>query len=692
MSTRIHQRVRLFLLLAALTGFANAEELRLQPSFGPAWVSANQPFALKLSRALAPDEGRLAVFIDQTDLTQLVQVGDTSVTYGPAALPLPAGEHEVVVSLVAPDGTWKEIGRFPIKVLTRRGFETAMLKPSLDLSNKGQVKYRQVPASLQTRETFQDLTMQGGVSTELKRGSFALRSQANTTGASYVNEALRFGELGDRAPRVDLSSYRIDWQQGPALLSVGHISFGTHRHLMQNFSGRGGLLTVNLSRALSLQFAGASGTSIVGWDNILGLENLEHRMYAATLGVELLPSRPGGARVEGSLLDGSLRPLTNFTQGAIRSAEKSRGHAFRFLASSPSQRFTIDAGITRSRFRPARDEQLEEGVEVVPLGEEQRGAQYVEATVNVLQGKQFFTTQQASVSVSVRYERVEPLFRSVAVFTQSDLQRMAAGLNTTVGPVALQVTYEQLEDNLDRIPSVLRTRTNQSSVNLGIPFGSFTPRWQRAFLLPTLASTVSRTHQYGVLLPVNGGFSANQVPDQMSTSAQASLEWQIRAAKFGYRLNFSRQDNWQPGRELADFEASSGGVFVGFTPTDRFDVSLESSLEEQESIELARTDQTRRNGITLTWRLWREVAVSGNVSRSRSTDTPRTVERDNEDGFVELSSAFRLGRARPGQQQNNNRIFVRYTNREASEFDNAFFISNENAGYSVTMGINLSVF
>lgn len=684
---------RFVAIAALLAAGAGAQELKVEPGFGTGWIPPTQPLELKISRGPTDAEGRLAVFIDQTDVTALVRTGTTRMTYGPNAMPLPSGQHEIVVSLVAPDGSWRELGRFPIKVLTRRGFESSKVKRSLDMSNKGQVGYHEVPASsFGQRNYFQDLTLQGGLSTELRRGGFALRTQTNLAGASYIHEALRYGELGTRAPRVDLSSYKIEWQQGPALLSVGHVSFGSQRHLINGFGGRGGLFSLQLGRIVSVQIAGLSGTAIVGWDNILGVSNREHRMLATTLGIEMLPSRPGGARIEASILDGSLRPLNNFNQGAIRAAEKSRGHALRFLGSTPAQRWIVDAGYTRSRFRPARDDQLEEGVDVVPLKQDERDAAYVDTTLVLVQGKPIGKTQQASLSLSYRLDRVDPLFRSVATSTQADIRRQAGGITATLGPVSLQFVHERMQDNLDHIASILQTKTRQSNVNLGINAASLLGARKRAWLVPALTAGYSNTHQFGVELPGNSGFSASHVPDQISRSVQAAVEWQVRQARFGYRWNASRQDNRQPGRERADFNARTGAVFFGFTPTERFDVGLETSADEQESVEAARTDQTRRHGVTLTWRFFKDFALAGNFSRTLARDDPRTSQRNGHEAYLELSSGFRVWRSRAEQQQNSSRLFVRYTERKASAFDRIFATASDTEGYTVTTGINLSVF
>jgi hypothetical protein len=204
------RRTCVLLVMVALALPMVAGDLSIQPAFdGAKWLSAREPIALRLSRAVTPDEGRLAIVIGDVDVTSMFEPVPGGLAWRRDGVPLPAGEREVVVSLVGVDGTWKEVGRFPIKVLTRRGFQKAQARPSLDLTNKGQIDQRQVPdQSFSSRDRYQDLMGQAAMSTEHQRGDVVLRTQTNITGVTYRNEALRFGEKAEHAPLVDRSMRR----------------------------------------------------------------------------------------------------------------------------------------------------------------------------------------------------------------------------------------------------------------------------------------------------------------------------------------------------------------------------------------------------------------------------------------------------------------------------------------------------
>ena len=360
------------------------------------------------------------------------------------------------------------------------------------------------------------------------------------------------------------------------------------------------------------------------------------------------------------------------------------------MAATPSRRFTIDAAITRSRFEAARDEQLEEGLDVTALLEEDRDAAYVDLTFALLQNARFVGKQQANLSLSANYERIEPQFRSVAASLQPDLQRAGLSLNGSAGPLYLQLSHARTEDNLEGIRSLLKTKTRESSANLELALAPLFGVSRLARWIPALTATAVHVHQFGAYVPEDGGFSASHVPDQISVAGQGAIEWRLDKMRFGYRSSLSRQDNRQPGRENADLRGDAGTVFFGFTPSERLDVSLESSLEHQRNLEMNQRDRMRRSGVTLSWRIWRDVALSGSYSWLFGRDTAWTNERSSTEGFVDLSSGFSLWRT--SAQQSRSRIFLRFNTRDASTFDRIFDARSASEGWSINSGVSMSVF
>ncbi len=318
---RISRLAALALLHVLLAAPARAaDELSVVAGWDQqAFVGRKDRLDLKVSRPLLREEGRLAVVLGSLDLSDLFQSVPGGLSYGPNAVPLPPGEHEVVVFRVSAAGEWSESARFRLKVRQRSGFDSGVITPVADLANKGQIAEGHRPDSAApARDTFQDLTAQLGWRTEHARGDFAIRTNINVTGVSFRQEALRFGTLQDEAPKVDLAAYGVEVQKGWARLALGQVSFGTQRHLMNAFTSRGVVLSASPGRVVSLQVGAMNGSALVGWDNFLGVSTEEHQMRSATLGLELVPSRPGGGEA-GALGARRVRPADRRFQPGGRS-------------------------------------------------------------------------------------------------------------------------------------------------------------------------------------------------------------------------------------------------------------------------------------------------------------------------------------------------------------------------------------
>lgn len=687
-SVRIYQIVAVLLL--ACVG-ARAQELAVTPSFKiDQYMPRTSALELRLSRALTPEEGRLAFFIDQTDLTALFAIEAERIVYQPEKLPLPSGEHQLIVFIVSPEGTWREIARTTIKVLTPAGFEKAMFKPGADFTGKAQPYNSFAPdQNAPTRETFQDGTLQMTVNTEHVRSGFTLNTNAQITGVTYRNEALRFGQLGEDAPPVDLGAYRIDLKRGTTVLSVGHLGFGSLRHLVNGFGSRGVALTFGEGRRFSLQLAALNGSSIVGWDNFVGLDEDDHRVYGATVGAELIPSRPGGLRLEGTYFSGSLLPLSGFNQGAVLTAEKSDGLGFRIVASHPTQRFTVDAGYTGSTFHEANDSEVEDGLVVTPIPSRTNDAQYLEASLVLLRNRAIAKVP-TSLTLTARHERVEPLFRSVGAFVQADLQTNGADLNGTFGPLSMQLGHTRLRDNLGGVDSILTTKTERSALGISLPLNavirgtSIKPAW-----LPMLIAQMDSTHQYGTGVPVNSGFDPTSVPDQVSTNGSASLQWQFGSYNVGYRFSQAHQDNRQTGRGNADFTTTSNALTFGFAVAPRLTASLDVSFDEGESEAENRVDRTQRYGTTITWTMFGQTALGANITTTTADNNFGTIDNRGTVGFLELSSGFRLTRSADANRL--ARVFVRYSAQDDRSINRDFGLDSDRNSATIISGLTLSM-
>jgi hypothetical protein len=472
---------------------------------------------------------------------------------------------------------------------------------------------------------------------------------------------------------------------------VGHVAFGASRHLISAFSSRGVSITLPFSSRADLSLGAVNGSSIVGWDNFIGLSRRKHKIFTGSLGFELIPERPGALRIEGSALHGSLLPIANFNQGAITDAEESRGASIRVTAGDPSQRFRLDGGFTRSRFDNPGDPFLDQGFTTVRVRETARNAHYLDASFDILKNHSLTARHNANVTLNYRGERVDPLFRSVAVFVQPDKVQNSFEVVGSIGDLYATVSYNRFNDNLDDIASILKTLGRRTGIIVGVPLASFfgDPARPSAWY-PRVSYSFDRTRQFGAFLPVNSGFSASHVPDQNSINQNFLAEWQAQKWRFGYRFNRSFQDNRQPGRELADLRNMINGFTVGLTPTASFDLTFDLSAESARNFELGRTDRTYRTGINVNWRVTQRMAASAMVSTVFAGDVAETSRSRSAE--IDLQWSYRFGVERSRYRKVQGQFFVRYANRYARSLDSVFGLNSLTRLQTLNTGLSFTFF
>ncbi len=390
-------------------------------------ITPNTPIEIHLSRALKDEEGRIAVIIDRSDVTSLFIIDNTRLVYSPALLPLPLGTSTLAVYLVGADVAWREVARFDLQVAkekpapiptpspspqpqtqtatsvdtgnaakppaateTKSAASESKFKftPSLTLAVKSQMAQFNFPVDTRPTEraTFTDETLQLSLRSEGSHGIFSSQTQIDFAGSTFHPEALRFGTLGNDAPQIDLASYLVQLQIGRAKVAIGHTSFGSSRQLVNSFSSRGITVTVPITKQFDFSIAAMNGTNVVGYGNLFGLSKSKHQLESATLGVEFLPKRPGGFRLEFSAVTAYIQALNSFTQGSVNDVESSKGGSVRLIFTDKSQRFKFDGGFTRSQYRNPADPLVYQGTNTIAVPFLTRNARYFDVSFDVLRG------------------------------------------------------------------------------------------------------------------------------------------------------------------------------------------------------------------------------------------------------------------------------------------------------------------
>lgn len=704
------------------------EALRVTANFSaPEAVATDAQLELRTTRSLLPGEGHLAVFVGDTDVTALCVKGDSGLIYKPGAVRLPLGETSVTVYLVSEKNEWTELARLPLLVeepkpaapatkgdsegkggqppATDTPVETPGKKkedtdpfqfiPSVSVNVKAQSVALFFPESSRPdRINFTDVAVQMSLQGNYTRGPLAVQNQFDLTGSSVQNEALRFGDLGNRAMQMDLSSYLMQYQLHKAKFRAGHISFGSNRHLINSFSSRGLSFTVPITKRFDVSAAAMNGTSIVGFNNFFGPTRSKHQIISGALGIEMLTKRPGGLRIEVGTLHGYLLPLSNFNQGNVSDGETSRGASIRVVATDKAERLRFDGGFARSRFTNPADPLLYQGRDVIAVVAVSRNARYLDISYQFLRGFKLSENRPLNLTVAYHHERVDPLYKSVAASSQADRLNNQWDISGSIGEITLAFNHTRSNDNLAGIRSILKTLTRRSALNFAAPasllLGNST---KPSVWLPRLSYSFDRVHQLAAFVPVNGDFdSPSQIPDQVATNQSFAAEWQLpRSLRIGYRFNHTFQDNRQLGRERGDFLNEVNGVSFGLSPLKTLDLSFDVNAERSSNFEQNSINSTLRFGTSLTWRMTSKMVWAMNVSTTGAGDRANTSQRRDADFDIQYSWQF-LTTEKSRWKKVQGQFFIRYANRYASASDRLFGFNTFTKLQTFNGGLNFTFF
>lgn len=620
------------------------------------FIDRRTAIEFSLSRALEADEGEIAVLIGSTDVTDLLEGSGTTFVYRPRIAPLPPGERDVAVYRRSAEA-WTELQRFSLKVLTRRGLVRALVSPTAALGSNGQLAEGHSSGMPEPeRPTFQDLTLTSGLRSSHQGTSWTVETQGNVAGASRRDQALRFSQRGADAPRVDLADYVVTVTGPRTRLALGHVTLGNHRHLASGFGSRG-LTVASTVGPATLSLGAVNGTSVVGWDNFVGLDRSSHRVTAAELAAELVPRRPGALKATVSMLDGSLLPEQSFTQGAVVDAERSKGFGVQVAGKTAGERVTIAAGYAQSRFlNPSRDPELLGDSSIVPVAAETRRARYADVALALIREANLANVGAINLATGYRHERIDPLYRSAATSVQADRQQHVYDVTGSAGVVAVQVAHTRSRDNLDDLPSVLRTATRQSTLIAAVALPTTQRLGRAAQYFPTLTLNLGWGRQVASPAPTNGDFRAQDLPDQTNEQRELGAQWQLPAFQLSYRYNATDQDNRQPERESADFDTRVHAVSATRPFGVASNVGLELSTERQRAAESGLTTRVNRVAATGNWKPFAITALSASLGTTLSRDASRADGSRNLEGRLELAQSFlRIRRGDPRGQ-----LFVRY--------------------------------
>ncbi len=673
---RIHLTVLSLALCLALTDPAWAQSVPPSaltvdtPSFVGKTLKRNDKLEVRLSRALLPSDGQIAICIGPLDLSKQTKAIDTTTfSAEPNGTGLPTGQHDVVVHLIRGD-EWIDLAKFSVTVegdTAAAAAEAKGIESRFTLGTKGQIYERESgTAKASKRPRFQDMTSTGALSWEGKPLGWDAKTGFNLTGVSHRNEAPRFGTDGVNADKLDLNDYKAEFTRGDAKFAVGHLSYGNHPLLLNNRDSRGFSMGYVITPWLDVSATALRATSIVGFDDFFGLSTVSHRIYATTVGVELIPEKKGLLRTELIFMDALAQPQSNVNQGQIPDSEKSRGLGLRVVSSDPDGRWKADALWARSRYVNPTSAELAQGSALVPVKEETRDAYQIDASYQLIKDVKWIGDKwPMNMRAIAHYEYAEPLFKSLGASFISDQKLTRYGSEMRLGEIALTLTGSEKNDNVKTIPTILKTGTYEKSGQLMLPLPTiFGTSEKPANLWPAVQLESRRVRQYTLRIPDGTNARSSFWPDQINFTHKAALNWNYEPYAVTYNFEIGDQDNRQPGREAADFLIHTHGLTIAWKVSDKLNVNLGYNRSRNYSYEKVQATYSNGGTVGIDWQMSDVWSIKTDYAKTLAFDSLNQQYSNTLTAALQVARKFTLeqfGKKLPGQ------VFIRvaYANNRA---------------------------
>ena len=673
-------------LLWSLSGQARAE-LAVAGSDEGQWREAAAPLEIRYRQdSTGVSQGRLRFFVDEMEITPLLQrLAPGVYRYPSARWPLPAGEHGL--KLYRQNGReWELLDETTLRILSRGGFEEASWTPRADINATGRDE-RNDSSDLDDEKLQQrQLALESGLETLHRRGDWQIDSSWQWVGSSSPEQSLRYDELGQDAPRLDLSEYRIDLRRRAWAAAIGHQQRGGNPLLIDQFSNRGVGLAWNSTQGAALELAVQAARPLVGWSNPLGLSDASEDRIISLGWTRTLPDLAGipmALRLD--LLSARRVADPGFDEAAVTDLARSRGAGIGLRIGDENMRWSLRIDYARSRFEnPPED--FEQGfAEQPPTLISEDEARAVGLRYRLLDNLPDELTG-GSLSLLLDWRRIDPFYQSIAADITPNEDRKSLGLEGRWKRLAWQAELAQSEDNLSQLPNVLKTLTRERRVSASL---DLTGEDGKGDWMPSrLGLEWSYQHQFGDNLPV--GFDPDShVPDQIDEQQGLDLEWSMSAGSLQLRLARSTQDNRQPGRDQADFENREISLSMNAAIRDNLGLELAWAQVMAEELELALERRSREWLLGLDSSFNEHWSASLNWSLTREDDSGDQNERENRGWQLQLSWRTEL----PG---NIGKLplqsFLRYTRNDDESIDRLFDLASDQRSRAWDIGLSLSFF
>jgi hypothetical protein len=419
---------------------------------------------------------------------------------------------------------------------------------------------------------------------------------------------------------------------------------------------------------LDVSASAIRATSIVGFDDFFGLATVSHRIYAGTVGVELIPDKKGLLRTELLFMDARALPQSNVNQGQIPDAEESRGLGFRVVSTDPEGRWKMDALWARSRYVNPISPVLSQGSALVPVKPETRDAYQAEASYLLVKGAKWLGDKYPiNLRGIAHYEYAEPLFKSLGASFLSDQQLMRYSGELRVGEIALTLVGSDKNDNVTTIPKILKTGTYEKSAQLTVPLpGLFGTSEKPANYLPQMQLESRQVRQYTLRIPDGTNARSSFWPDQLNTTHKVGLNWNYEPYTVSYNFEMGDQDNRQPEREHADFLIHTHGLTIAWKVGDKLNLNFGYNRSRNFSYEKSQATYNNGGTVGMDWQMSDLWSIKADYAKSLAFDSLNQQYSNTLTTALQVARKFTLeqfGKKLPGQ------VFVRVANAHNRALD-----------------------
>lgn len=629
------QRTALAIAVATACASAAAAPTITGYSFADRQVAPSEPLRIALD---APTQERLAVFIGQQDVSGVIRATSSGeLVYPSDELALPPGDQWVTIYRLTPENTWADVARLPLHVAEPLAQAVATvvatppspvgpapgtlssaaplgLVPKVDVS--GQMGSQRVDSSGAAATTTTHTTgLQGGINYGGAVGDLKLNAQANIAGSSVRSQALAFARHGGDAEKVDLASYLVEGEYGATKVALGQVSFAANPLIANSLSYRGLTVSHKYGDRLDGSFTVQNGSSLLGADRLLGIYDTNHHFIAATVGAEMLTSKPRHLRVELTALQAEVTPaLAGPDATPALEGERSKGIGMRVLAANDDERVKGDLVYSQSRYTPRPDA-------LTGLASTSRASAYL-FDGSWAAVREWVPRERAwpvSTTILLRHEYADPLYRSLGAGWGADYVQTMVAANNTWGPVTSQLSFTRREDNVDHVASILANRVSSANFTLSLPLATMLAPAKPNPWLPSAQVALMRVDQRGVRVPDT--MPIELVPAIVTTTASTTLGWNFERVSVTAGVTRNNQDNRAAGSENRDLRTVSQVFSVVWRALDNFNFTAGYGPSRNFAGDLAITRSTRNPQLGFAWSGDDGWQITGNYNYDRSFDS-----------------------------------------------------------------------